>query len=79
MHAWAGKISVCVQVQYSADSSDPAVSIRVEIMRLLPMPELVASEQQALSDIYSQCAPQPWLSRSVGQAAGQRRRLLARL
>ena len=68
-----------MQVQYSANSSDPAVSIRVEIMRLLPMPELVASEQQALFDIYSQCAPQPWLSHSVGQAAGWQQRLLVRV
>ena len=50
--------SLGLQVQYSANSSDPAVSIRVQITRLLPMPQLVAGEQQALFDIHVRCGPQ---------------------
>lgn len=46
-----------VQVQYSVNSSAPAVNITVQATRVLPLPQLVPSEQQALRNIYDQCGP----------------------
>ena len=50
-------VAAGVQVQYSVNSSAPAVNITVQATRVLPTPQLVPSEQQALRNIYDQCGP----------------------